>query len=114
MKVQDLSSWFASFIGEGKRFSTRAEAARDLGLPKSKATKFFDFLDGKDTGYTSVLDWFEKMGGVLHTPNDDPTREVVFINPRIHESFNGLPAPARHHAGFFVAYPWGIYFLTLF
>ena len=46
MKIGELRSWFESFIGEGKRFSTRAEAAREFGLPKSKATKFFDFLEG--------------------------------------------------------------------
>lgn len=82
MKAQEIIDKFESFIGEGKRFKTRAEAARYLGLPISQATRFFDFLDGKDTRYMSVLDWLEKMGGLVTFPDDSANLPAI-IPPRI-------------------------------
>lgn len=70
MEAKKLIEKFESFIGEGRRFKTRAEAARYFGLPASQATRFFDFLDGKDTRYMSVLDWLEKLGGWITFPDD--------------------------------------------
>lgn len=71
MDAQKLVAKFWSLIGEGKRFTTKAEAARAFGLPASQATKFFDFLDGKDTRYLTVLDWLEKIGGNIVFPDQD-------------------------------------------
>lgn len=87
-----LANQFRALIGEGQQFRTRAEAARFLGLPASQATKFFDFLDGKDTRYQSVMSWLEQLGGkVLGPGQTENTREVCFVNARVVNSGDNAP-----------------------
>lgn len=46
-----------------------------------------------DLGATNLLRILDYLGAKVLFPDDDPTREVVFVNPRLHEDYKSLPHP---------------------
>lgn len=70
MDANDIRTFFEAQIGEGKRFSGRAEMARFLGLTTTTQTKFFSFLDGANTGCESVLDWMDRLKFTVDFPDE--------------------------------------------
>lgn len=88
-----IIDFFTEQIGAGKRFSSRVEMAEYLGLPKTQATKLFNFLKGADTQYKAVLDWFAKLGGRLVEPQREKIREVCFVDAKIAPSGQNAPPP---------------------
>ena len=81
-----LLAFFNDMVGPGKRFPSRVEMARFLGLPQTQATKLFNFLKGSDTQYRAVLDWLEKLGGSVNIPGEraaEAGQDVCFVNARV-------------------------------
>lgn len=68
---QKTREYFASQIGKGKRFETRAEMARFLGLGKTTQTQLFNFLDGKNTGFAAVSDWLDSLHIQVAFPGEE-------------------------------------------
>jgi len=80
---EKVRAYFQSLLDSGA-FASESELARHLGLPASKATKFYNFLDGKEPSYKAVLEWLDRMGGELLLPHERPAdRDVCFINARV-------------------------------
>lgn len=77
----------------GVQFKNASDLAAKAGVSQSSLSFF---LSGarKNLSLESVAKLIDCIGGKTISPTDDPTREVVFVNPRLHESYNGLPAPA--------------------
>ena len=73
----------------------RMAAAEALGV--NHVTLWGWLAKTRKPSIESIAPVMDKLKVKVTLPSDDPTREVVFVNPRIHESFNGLPAPARYH-----------------
>lgn len=88
-----LLKFFEDKIGENRTFSTRVEMAEYLGIPKTQATRLFNFLKGSDTQYSSVIEWFEKLGGQLVGPDCETTKEVCFVDAKVSPSGEFLPPP---------------------
>lgn len=78
---EKLREFLSAQIGPGKRFADRAKMARFLGLSQTTATKFFDFLNGKDTRFSTIIPWFEKLGITVLYP--DEKMEGYDLVPRI-------------------------------
>lgn len=81
--ASSVRQFFSDMIGEGRRFRYRTECASFLGMTPSKATKFYKFLDGKETSASAVLEWLEKFGVRLSLPDADVCRDVCFVNAKI-------------------------------
>ena len=65
--------FFLALIGKDKPFKFRSNLAEYLGMAEpSKKTKFFKFLDGRDSAFSVVSEWIERIGGSIFLPNDDP------------------------------------------
>ncbi len=88
-----LIRFFEDQIGPGKRFSSRVDMAHFLGLPPSKASRLFNFLNGRDTQYSAVLEWFARLGGSLTPPDGNPARSVCFVDARLVPSGEQLAPP---------------------
>ena len=67
---EDLRAYFNSLIGKGKRFETNVAMADFLGLGKNTCTTLYNFLKGANSGFTSVLEWFSKLGGKIALPDE--------------------------------------------
>ena len=69
----------------------KAAAAEFLGV---NAVTFWGWVQGKRVPNMEALaPVLDKLRAKITLPDDDPTREVVFVNPKIHESCQGLPRP---------------------
>lgn len=91
--VEWIKNFFADQIGSGKRFATRVDMARFLGLPQTQATKLFNFLKGSDTQYSAVISWFEMLGGKLDGDLSikDVSKSVHFVNAKVINAGENLP-----------------------
>ena len=83
-------------VGKGKRFESAADLAKFCKVDPSFVHKH---LQGKIKGekIRPLLEFLHSAGVdmTFKNPdaNDDPTREVVFVNPRLHEDYKSLPHP---------------------
>ena len=66
----EMINFFLSLIGKGKRFSSRAEMARFLGLGDERRMTLDRFLKGTSTQYEYVMEWFLKLGGQMIPPDE--------------------------------------------
>jgi len=81
MDAQQLKKLFEDQIGPDKRFPTPAEMARFLGLPKTQASRLFNFLKGTDTQYMAVFEWMKALG--IRLSATDEARPNSPGNPQI-------------------------------
>ncbi|GAB7507897.1 hypothetical protein Bwad005_05080 [Bilophila wadsworthia] len=86
-KIEDM-------IGPGRQFSSTNELAQYLGLGSTKHTKFYDFLEGANTGYKAVLEWLDKLQVqvvfpgqplVEHSATKVQSQEVDLLKKRLDE-----------------------------
>ncbi len=91
--ASSVRQFFSDMIGEGRRFRYRTECAAFLGMTPSKATKFYKFLDGKETSATAVLEWLEKFGVQLSLPEKDAGRDVCFVDAKVVPAGEGATPP---------------------
>ena len=90
-----VRQFFSDMIGEGKRFRYRTECAAFLGLTASKATKFYKFLDGADTGFSAVFEWLSRFDVVISAPEkkSGAARDVCFVDARLVAAGENAPPP---------------------
>ena len=69
--AQRVYDHIVSLVGKGKRFPNRTDLSDFLGLDRTKATKVFDFLDGKKPRYDTVLDWVDRLGIQVNIPGEE-------------------------------------------
>ena len=69
--AQHVHEYVVSLVGKGKRFPNRTDLSDFLGLDRTKATKVFDFLDGKKPRYDAVMDWIDKLGIQVTIPGEE-------------------------------------------
>ena len=77
----EIVTFFKSLIGKDKRFTTAADMAKFLGLGTQRRMTLDRFLAGVNTSYTSVIEWFLKLGGQIAFP-DSRLEEYEFV-PRV-------------------------------
>lgn len=69
MEKSILVKKIEEMIGPGRQFSSTNELAQYLGLGSTKHTKFYDFLEGANTGYKAVLEWLNALQVQIVFPN---------------------------------------------
>ena len=69
----NIIPFFESLIGKNKRFTSRAEMARFLGLGDERRMTLDRFLKGTSTQYEYVMEWFLKLGGQMIPPDEKMT-----------------------------------------
>lgn len=76
----------------GIAVKTASELSDKTGVNQASLSMF---LSGKrkNLNLESVAKILDFLGATIHTPDSDPTREVVFVNPRVHQDYSGLPIP---------------------
>ena len=85
-----VHEFFCSLTGAGKKFARRTELSDFLGIPRSQATKCFDFLDGKEPKYKAVFDWLDAIGAKLILPGDAPGQTSVDCVKKLEEAQNAI------------------------
>lgn len=94
MEKSILVKKIEEMIGPGRQFASTNELAQYLGLGSTKHTKFYDFLEGSNTGYKAVLEWLESLQVQIVFPNqhvlDHPpvkvqNQEINELNKRLAE-----------------------------
>ena len=76
MEKSILVKKIEEMIGPGRQFSSTNELAQYLGLGSTKHTKFYDFLEGANTGYKAVLEWLNALQVQIVFPNHQPLGHV--------------------------------------
>ena len=91
MEKSILVKKIEEMIGPGRQFSSTNELAQYLGLGSTKHTKFYDFLEGANTGYKAVLEWlqvqvvFPNQPIIEHSATKVQSQEVDFLKKRLDE-----------------------------
>ena len=70
MDAPEIREIFEARIGEKKLFADRTKMAKFLGLSTTTQTKFFNFLDGADTRFETVIEWMNRLGFTITAPDE--------------------------------------------
>ena len=89
---QDFKKMITGAIGV--RFRNASDLAEKAGVSQSSLS-FLLSGKRKNLNLESVSKLVDCIGWKMNSPDDDPTREVVFANPRVHETYKDLPRPSR-------------------
>ena len=87
--LEDLRIFLNRKFEEGA--ISRNALAKALGIQQGSISRFANGETGiAGEAVFKILNYF---GGKVTFSDNDPTREVVFVNPRLHEDYKSLPHP---------------------
>lgn len=70
---------------------TQTALSKETGVDQATISRFYKHGHGLSAeNFIRLAKW---AGWEIVQANDDPTREVVFVNPRLHEDYKSLPHP---------------------